>query len=35
MDLHAGSFDVDERAIDVGVRVLVATALAALPTPGE
>lgn len=35
MDLHAGSFDVDERAIDVGVRVLVATALAALTAPDE
>ena len=29
-DLHQGSFDVDEDAIAVGVRVLVATALAAL-----
>jgi len=29
-DLHQGSFDVDEGAIAVGVRVLVATALAAL-----
>ncbi|MDH3705811.1 MAG: hypothetical protein OES57_07065, partial [Acidimicrobiia bacterium] len=25
LDLHAGHFDVDERAIAVGVRVLVAT----------
>ncbi len=30
LDLHQGSFDVDEDAIAVGVRVLVATALAAL-----
>jgi amidohydrolase len=30
LDLHAGSFDVDERAIDVGVAVLVHTALDAL-----
>ena len=29
-DLHQGSFDVDEAAIGIGVRVLVATALAAL-----
>jgi amidohydrolase len=29
-DLHQGSFDIDERAIGVGVRVLVHTALAAL-----
>jgi amidohydrolase len=29
-DLHQGSFDIDERAIGVGVRVLVQTALAAL-----
>jgi amidohydrolase len=29
-DLHQGSFDVDESAIAAGVRVLVATALAAL-----
>jgi metal-dependent amidase/aminoacylase/carboxypeptidase family protein len=29
-DLHQGSFDVDERAIGVGVRVTVATALRAL-----
>ena len=29
-DLHQGSFDVDEEAIGVGVRVLVATARAAL-----
>jgi amidohydrolase len=30
LDLHAASFDVDERAIAVGVRILVATALRAL-----
>ena len=30
VDLHQGAFDVDEAAIAVGVRVLVATALAAL-----
>lgn len=29
-DLHQGSFDIDERAIGIGVRVLVHTALAAL-----
>jgi amidohydrolase len=29
-DLHQGSFDVDEQALPVAVRVLVATALAAL-----
>jgi amidohydrolase len=28
LDLHAGSFDVDERAIEIGVRVLVTAALA-------
>jgi amidohydrolase len=27
LDLHQGLFDVDERAISVGARVLVATAL--------
>ncbi len=32
-DLHASTFDVDERAIAVGVRVLVGAALAALRTP--
>ncbi|MGI9091957.1 MAG: amidohydrolase [Mycobacteriales bacterium] len=31
-DLHQGTFDVDEHAIGVGVRVLVHTALAALST---
>ncbi|MFN8035341.1 MAG: amidohydrolase [Acidimicrobiia bacterium] len=30
LDLHASTFDVDERAIGVGIRVLVGTALAAL-----
>jgi amidohydrolase len=30
LDLHSGAFDVDERAIDVGVRVLVTTALEAM-----
>ena len=29
-DLHQPSFDVDERAIDVGIRVMAATALTAL-----
>lgn len=29
-DLHAGGFDVDERAIETGVRVLLASALAAI-----
>jgi amidohydrolase len=32
-DLHAGTFDVDERAIAVGVRVLVTAVLAALSAP--
>ena len=32
-DLHASTFDVDERAIAIGVRVLVAATLAALRTP--
>jgi amidohydrolase len=31
LDLHSSTFDVDERAIDVGVQVLVETALRALP----
>jgi amidohydrolase len=31
-DLHAGAFDVDERAIAIGVRVLVHATLAALQT---
>jgi amidohydrolase len=34
VDLHAGRFDVDERAIDAGVRLLVHTALEALRTLG-
>ncbi|HUY50870.1 MAG TPA: amidohydrolase, partial [Streptosporangiaceae bacterium] len=29
-DIHQATFDVDERAIGVGVRVMAATALAAL-----
>jgi amidohydrolase len=29
-DLHRGTFDVDERCIGIGVRVMVATALTAL-----
>lgn len=33
-DLHAGHFDVDERAIAVGIRVLVATVLKALASLG-
>jgi amidohydrolase len=35
MDLHAGSFDVDEAAIDVGVRVLVHTALDAVAATSD
>jgi amidohydrolase len=35
LDLHRGSFDVDERAIGCGVKVLVATALAALDADAE
>jgi amidohydrolase len=34
-DLHQATFDVDERAIGVGVRLMAATALAALRRPGE
>ena len=30
VDLHAGNFDIDERAIDIGVRVLVEAALRSL-----
>ncbi|HKY16204.1 MAG TPA: amidohydrolase [Microthrixaceae bacterium] len=30
LDLHSGAFDVDDRAIETGIRVLVTTALAAL-----
>jgi amidohydrolase len=32
MDIHQASFDVDERAIGHGVRVMVHTALAGLAT---
>jgi amidohydrolase len=34
LDIHQSAFDVDERAISHGVRVMVHTALAALATPG-
>jgi len=41
LDLHQGTFDVDEQAIGVGVKVMVATARGALggasarePLPG-
>jgi amidohydrolase len=34
-DLHSGAFDVDERAIDVGVRVLVTAALRTLERGGR
>jgi amidohydrolase len=34
MDIHQSSFDVDERAIAYGVRVMVHTALASLATAG-
>ena len=30
VDIHQGTFDVDERCIGVGVRVMAATALTAL-----
>jgi amidohydrolase len=30
LDLHQGTFDIDERAIEIGVKVMVATALRAL-----
>jgi len=33
-DIHQSAFDVDERAIGYGVRVMVHTALAGLATPG-
>ncbi len=33
-DLHSSTFDVDERAIDIGIEVLVATALDALRSHG-
>jgi metal-dependent amidase/aminoacylase/carboxypeptidase family protein len=29
-DLHQGQFDIDERAISIGIRLMVATALHAL-----
>jgi hypothetical protein len=32
LDLHAGTFDVDEGAIEVGIRVLVAATVAAMTT---
>jgi amidohydrolase len=35
LDLHAGHFDVDERAIGVGVRVLVAAVERHLATRGQ
>ena len=34
LDIHQSAFDVDERAIGYGVRVMVHTALAGLVTPG-
>ena len=33
IDLHSGMFDIDERAIDVGVRLMVNIALAAARSP--
>lgn len=33
VDLHAGGFDIDERAIGIGVRVLAEAALCALAAP--
>ena len=35
LDLHASTFDVDERAIAVGVRVLVTATFAVLTTPRD
>ena len=35
LDLHRGTFDVDERAIGVGVRLLARTALHALEADAE
>ncbi len=35
LDLHAGHFDVDERSIDLGVRLLVATAKSYFDNPNE
>jgi amidohydrolase len=34
LDLHSSTFDVDERAIDLGVQLLVLAALDALGSPG-
>ncbi len=34
LDIHQSAFDIDERAIGYGVRVMVHTALAGLATPG-
>jgi amidohydrolase len=34
-DLHQGTFDIDERALDVGVRYTVAVALEALGSLGR
>jgi amidohydrolase len=34
-DLHQGTFDIDERALDVGVRYTVALALEALGSLGR
>ena len=34
LDIHRGSFDVDERAIGIGVKVMAATAVAALHADG-
>jgi amidohydrolase len=34
-DLHAGTFDVDEGAIEIGIRVLVATTLGARRPPAD
>ncbi len=35
LDLHASTFDIDERAIGIGVRLLASAALLALDTPGR
>ena len=35
LDLHASTFDIDERAIGIGVRLLASAALFALDTPGR
>jgi amidohydrolase len=34
-DIHQGVFDVDERAVGYGVRLMVATALTAMSAGGE